>query len=70
MKRTLLFFTTLALCAVSCGTVGTYADSDRFQDGIYYKPDPTNVSRTPLSEEDFRYNIIILLQIKLFIPVQ
>ena len=55
MKRTLLFFTTLALCAVSCGTVGTYADSDRFQDGIYYKPDPTDVSRTPLSEDDFRY---------------
>ena len=55
MKRTLLFFTTLALCAVSCGTVGTYADSDRFQDGIYYKPDPTNKVREPLSEDEFRY---------------
>ena len=55
MKRTLLFFATLALCAVSCGTVGSYADSDRFQDGIYYKPDPTNKVREPLSEDDFRY---------------
>ena len=55
MKRTLLFFAILALCAVSCGTVGTYADSDRFQDGIYYKPDPTNKVREPLSEDEFRY---------------
>lgn len=55
MKRTLLFFATLALCAVSCGTVGSYADYDRFQDGIYYKPDPTKVSRSPLSEDEFRY---------------
>ena len=55
MKRTLLIFTTLALCAVSCGTVGSYTDSDRFRDGIYYKPDPTKVNRSPLSEDDFRY---------------
>lgn len=55
MKRSLIFFATVALCVASCGTAGEFSASDRFQDGIYYKPDPRVSARMPLSEQDFRY---------------
>lgn len=55
MKRSLIFFAAVAICAASCGTVGEFSDSDRFQDGIYYKPNPRMVGREPLAKEDFKY---------------
>ena len=55
MKRTLILFATALLCAVSCATTGEFSGSDRFQDGIYYKPNPRMSGREPLSEEEFRY---------------
>ncbi|MBO4469716.1 MAG: hypothetical protein J5740_04955 [Bacteroidales bacterium] len=55
MKRSLIFFAAVAICAASCGTAGEFSESDRFQDGIYYKPNPRMSGREPLSEENFRY---------------
>lgn len=54
MKRSLILFTAALICAVSCGTAGEYAEAGRFQDGIYYKPDPKGNDREPATEDDFR----------------
>ena len=54
MKRSLILFTAALICAVSCGTAGEYAEAGRFQDGIYYKPDPRGRNSEPATEEDFR----------------
>lgn len=54
MKRSLILFTAALICAVSCGTAGEYAEAGRFQDGIYYKPDPKGIEREPATEDDFR----------------
>jgi len=55
MKRSLIFFAAALLCAVSCGSAGVYSEANRFQDGIYYKPNPRSSGQEPKSEEEFRY---------------
>ena len=55
MKRSLIFFAAALLCAVSCGSAGVYSEGNRFQDGIYYKPNPRASAQEPKSEEEFRY---------------
>ena len=53
MKRSLILFATALICAVSCGTAEQYAEAGRFQDGIYYKPDPKGADAVPATEDVF-----------------
>ena len=55
MKRSLILFAAAVLCAASCGSAGVYSEANRFQDGIYYKPNPRADNSEPKSEEEFRY---------------